>query len=682
MVCKSRAGLDAPAARLVAAAALFLLSVTVWAQVETELTPQAVAVGESVTLRIVVDHEEPSDVSIDPVVPAGFRISGGPTIRPINVAVSNERTRAVEITFQLIATTAGRFVVAPIPLEVAGQRYETEPKLVEIGEATERSRVPFQCRWVAVNEELVAGQSTVVSLEMYNVREYTYPTSVSVTVPTNAIFEEIQGVGTIAQKSVDGIELLAIPVAAFMLTPPGPGSVTIPKAIVEADGMSVVADETNLSVAPAPEAIESSGAVGTFVLESETDKESLSIGETVTFRLRVSGTGNLHFLRFPDIEVSGFDVEMDRIDDAFEPVESGYTGYRERTLRLRPSRDGVAQISVDPLVFFEPDRGRIRRLTVDVPGITVTSVKMPQPQEEDSLPFVLLDAAQIGALRRSTAYQNPLSYGWLLPGLLLLVARLLWKRQGTTLLLLVCMSGFVLIAATSDPMSQVDEMVELAAHHYENEEIPEAIAIMEDVSRQFPHLSGVHYNLAVLYFQVGELPRSAYAAREAIRMNPRERLYRQGLAIIEESGGIEHSIRPKQFVHPGIFFGSLTIATNLLCVVLAFAWRRQRGGVVLAEVVLVLAVIASATMLVVSARTASAPTGVILSEITLLRIPDDNAAGWREVAAATAVDIVATQSGHVLVRTGIGHEGWADIGEVLWHENPEEGTLRYLSSQL
>ena len=99
-------------------------------------------------------------------------------------------------------------------------------------------------------------------------------------------------------------------------------------------------------------------------------------------------------------------------------------------------------------------------------------------------------------------------------------------------------------------------------------------------------------------------------------------------------------------------------------------------------ILLLLAVVMSATMVVVTARSVDAEVGVILKDITLRRIPDHEAAGWRDIGAGTAVEIVATRSDHVLVRTDIGHEGWAAVADVLWHANPAVATLRYSSADL
>ncbi|MFW5689625.1 MAG: BatD family protein, partial [Spirochaetota bacterium] len=184
MVCKSRSrrfGRPAGLVVLLLAAAL-----SAHAQVTATLSEQTIAVGERVSYIITIDHEEPGDVEIrSPDFPA-LRVVEGPTIRPVSILTGSERQRAVEVRFTFEAEEAGRYVLPAVPVSVAGQPYLTNVRLIEIGERRNRARVPFLARWVGPERALHAGEARVFTLEIYNVPEYLYPSSVSVGAPQNA----------------------------------------------------------------------------------------------------------------------------------------------------------------------------------------------------------------------------------------------------------------------------------------------------------------------------------------------------------------------------------------------------------------------------------------------------------------------------------------------------------------
>src|SRR6056297_1860575 len=107
MVCEQGIRRLARSAGLVA---LLLVAPVVHAQLETELSEQAIAVGERVSYVITIDHEEPSDVSVRAPDFPGVRVVEGPTVRPVSVLAGSERDRAIEVRFTLEAIAAGRYI--------------------------------------------------------------------------------------------------------------------------------------------------------------------------------------------------------------------------------------------------------------------------------------------------------------------------------------------------------------------------------------------------------------------------------------------------------------------------------------------------------------------------------------------------------------------------------------------
>ena len=660
-------------ARLVAL--LLALSVPAHAQLTTELSEQSIAVGERVSLLITIDHEEPADVDVPTLSLPGVRVVEGPTIRPVSILTTTGRDRAVEVRFVLEATDAGRYVLPPTEVRVAGQSYLTTPRLLTIGELRNRSSVPFLARWVGSDRSPFVGEAGVYALEVYNVTDYLYPSSVSLGSAQNAIFEEIQGLGSIEQYTVDGVTLYAIPVAVFMVTPSEPGTMRLPEAEIVVESLRAVAAPRSIEVRELPPAVEQSGAVGAFVYTVQLEPMTFPRAETAQLRIRVSGSGNLHFLAIPEPEFTGFVIEREEYRSSFVPAERGYQGVTERVLTLRPTGTDGHTISAPDLVYLNPDRDRVLRMSARTLTPTIVETNQPVDASGEELTIELLDRSEIASMERRIWYDDPVAYGGLVPGLLVLVASRIWKRRHVTAVVFIACATLLLTDAYSDRLPWTD--IDRGLRSHDAGDITGAVSAFETAFRAVPDSPGVNHNLAVLYFQTGDVPRSVLAAREAIRLAPFSRRSRELLDTVEQWAGINQTVPPPHLVHPDLFFLVLAVLVNALFVGIALTRRRRRARSVIAAGLVILLVSGALAGLVVTAVGHERRLGVVLDDVTLRRIPGSNAAGWLPVQSGAAVRVLARHRDSLLVQTVLGLEGWVDLQDLLWPGLPSRSPTRY-----
>ncbi|MFW5849684.1 MAG: tetratricopeptide repeat protein [Spirochaetota bacterium] len=673
MVCQSRIRRFNRSAGLVV-----LLVGLVWsagAQIRTELSDQAIAVGERVSYVITIRHEEPEDVEVRPPDFPGLRLVEGPSVRPISILGPEERVRSIEVRFVLEAVAAGRYVLPEIPVNVAGQPYLTDARLIEIGERTNRNSVPYLARWTGAGRPVHHGEARVYELEIYNATEYLYPSSVTVRPPQNAILEEVQGLGTIEQYTVDGVTLYAIPVAVFMVTASEPGTLELPEATIATPSLSAVAPRKEVPVESLPPAAEPTGAVGSFVYEAAIEPATILPSETAQLRLRVSGSGNLHFLAIPEPELTGFQIEHDDTTSSYSPTESGYEGYRERVLTLRPTGGGRHAIDVGEFAYFEPVSGRVMRSRPPNPEPHVLTMDGALQGSSAEFATAMLGASEIAAMERRTWYDDPLAYGWFVPGLLFLVALRVWKRGSSAMLLLLACGSFMLTDSISERLPWDD--IDRGLRRYEEGNLDAAVSAFERAARQAPDSPGINHNLGVLYFHLGDLPRAVFAIREAIRLAPMASAPRSLLGTVEASAGIDRSVPPPHLVHPDLLFFALAVLVNGLFVGIALAHGRKRGWLTIAGILVIVISLGVLAGLVRSAVEHEEQLGVVRGEVTLQRIPGDDADGWLPVRSGSAVHVVSRQDEFLLVRTSLGLEGWVRVEDLLWPENPANDVLRY-----
>ncbi len=126
-----------------------------------------------------------------------------------------------------------------------------------------------------------------------------------------------------------------------------------------------------LNVKPLPKSPEHfNGAVGNFNVKAETDTREVRANEAITYRLTVSGAGNLMLIDAPNIDFPKvFEVYDPQINDNINRTSNGITGSRTFEWILIPRNQGDYEIPEVSFVFFDPNSGRY--ITKRLPAIPV-----------------------------------------------------------------------------------------------------------------------------------------------------------------------------------------------------------------------------------------------------------------------------------------------------------------------
>lgn len=120
----------------------------------------------------------------------------------------------------------------------------------------------------------------------------------------------------------------------------------------------------NINVRPLPPAPDKfSGAVGTFSVKSSLDKNSVKANEAITYRLTVSGHGNLILLDAPEIDFPKvFEVYDPKVSDKINRGDNGISGSRTFEWVLVPQSQGNYEIPAVDYVYFDPASGQYKTL--------------------------------------------------------------------------------------------------------------------------------------------------------------------------------------------------------------------------------------------------------------------------------------------------------------------------------
>jgi hypothetical protein len=123
----------------------------------------------------------------------------------------------------------------------------------------------------------------------------------------------------------------------------------------------------NVSPLPKPQPADFSGAVGKFSASTTLEPQTLRTNEAATYTFVVKGTGNIKYLKTPDIDfgpgVEEYDPESES-DAHFNGQDM--TGTFTATYTIVPQQVGEMNVASNKFVYFDPSKGQY--VTIDLPG--------------------------------------------------------------------------------------------------------------------------------------------------------------------------------------------------------------------------------------------------------------------------------------------------------------------------
>ncbi|MFP4205773.1 MAG: hypothetical protein ACLFRR_06755 [Spirochaetaceae bacterium] len=642
-------------------------------QLSSSLEPRKVAAGERFELVIratdLPDAEELSveDLSIkEPLYPESIDRMAGPSI--VEIGASGPQSRRVEITIPFRATDPGRMVIEPIRLEDdRGNTWQTERHLVEVTVSESEDTIPFDVAWNTPVDRIYEGQTIPLYLEIERATSFAFPDRIDVDPPEDAVFEEVQGLGSVASEVVSGVEILRYPIATFLLTPQTDGEVVIPPAEVGASARAGRAEALTLDVRPLPEEVRETLAVGSYRFSVELSEHRLTEGEAAVLTLRAEGTGNLDFFRFPEVDAGEIRVGTAGEHGEVAPVPRGLVGSREQRLRIAPEEPGEHQVTVEPFTWLDPETGEIgsdgpHRFTLEV-----RPAEASVAEAREDIAFDPLTVDQIRRMQPWEMYRIPAFYLLFLPPVVAVVLTLAGfsVRRGGMLALLVLPLVTVLLAATP-PRELPREELERSVAALEEDNLAEALWRLRRMEDEYPRSPGILYNLGYASYLADERAGTVYALREALRIRPMFRQAGEALQWVEEQYELDRQVQHRARVHPDVALTALFVLAYLLTGLLIRMRRRGGARHAIGFISTVLFLFGAVVLMVYAMRTSAVPTAVVETENAVLtQVPVAEAEQWLSLPAGTAVRPLETYGGYRLVRTGFGVEGWIDDNDLM-----------------
>lgn len=372
------------------------------------LSQNEVGLNQQFVLNVEVAGTQQLDR--DPTVPdlsafAAYLGSGTST----SMQMSNGRTSVtLTIQYQFRATAEGQFVIGPITVPAAGQTLTTEPLTIRVTSAPSGrggggadggvnpddlfiTATPSK-EAVYVNEPVTVEYRifTRVNVDGYNLTEQ----------PSTAGFwaEELPDpVGGVEQVVRNGVQYASSVIRRVALFPTSSGRKAIDPMTIEAQvrvqrrsrgffddpffGRSrsrpvVIASDTveiDVSPLPAGEPPSFTGLVGRFDVATSFDRTDLSTNDALTFRLEVSGTGNIRTVTPPELGFpADFEVYPPDVTEQVEPSGDGVRGRKVFEYVVVPRAPGNVAVPPVELAYFNSDTDAYAVATSDPITLRIT----------------------------------------------------------------------------------------------------------------------------------------------------------------------------------------------------------------------------------------------------------------------------------------------------------------------
>jgi len=463
---------------------------SVWAQasavrVTASAEPMKVEVGQTVVLTVRVEGA-PTTVVQTPERPAVENLAprqSTPSTRRIQSSDGEVSQRGVAFSWRFRPEAPGTARIRPVTVTVRGEEHTTGRIEVQVASPTDRPSVPtlthpgggsanatlterdLFVRATATTDRVYQNQQIVAEYRLYyrpGIRLRRSRLAGSWDAP--GFWREELNVAsrpTPQQRRAYGQTYQTVILKRVALFPTRPGTLHIDPLRIETEAQGTMRMRQNgptlrgryesvrlasrslsVDVQPLPDAAPPAfdGAVGQFLISAGTDVDSASVGDAVSLRVQVEGTGSLTTLSAPELEVPA-------VVEAYEPTAETDIERRGRqiqgtktfTYTLVPRTGG--RIALPPVTFsyFDPDAGRYETLRAEVPPLHVSGEASSQVtgRTGDGLPvgdvtaLMAADEARWTRTDRAPLHRQPWAYVLLLVPILLVGGGVAYRRWGT-----------------------------------------------------------------------------------------------------------------------------------------------------------------------------------------------------------------------------------------------------------
>ncbi len=332
-------------------------------------------------------------------------------------------TQTVTVSYIYIANTVGSVTIPPVTVNAGGKKLTARGATFKVLPAESRpqqqqaqpSRQPgmpatpapqgsnsaispsdFQIRVTFSKSKVYEMEAVIASIKIYTRHEFNVPTVLEQPVFEGFLSEELEPSQQVSRESLNGQIYYAIEIKRCLLYPQKAGDLTITAGRYDVPVLARVpvsagffttysVQETRVTTPrhtatihvtplPQPQPEGFSGAVGKFSISTELtpNAELLRTNEAATYSYIIKGTGDIKFLRQPELTFpSDFDAYTPKTDIDTHIQGADMAGTYRVDYPIVPQQTGKYEIGGQNYVYFDPSAGKYVTLSTPVYKVNV-----------------------------------------------------------------------------------------------------------------------------------------------------------------------------------------------------------------------------------------------------------------------------------------------------------------------
>lgn len=375
-----------------------ILNINAQDVVFTASAPRAVTINETFRLTYSINANPKSFVAPEFV---NFDILAGPsTSQSTNMQWINgqmSKSTNYSFTYVMVPKAVGKFTIEPAEVEVQKEKHKSNPLVIEVvkdrsndptnttTENTQGADIPKDNLFLKIlpsTKSVFEGEHLVVTIKLYTrvgISGFKDSEMPSFKGFFKQVIEEPQQI-QFTRENVDGVLYETGVLQKVVLYPQQNGKIEIDPArldlfIRQKSGTTSVFDDffgssyqniekriiapgltVNVKPLPSENKPESfNNAVGIYSMTANLDKTDIKANEAITYKVKISGTGNLKLIEAPTIEFSpDFEIYDPKITENIKNAETGSTGSKTFEYLIIPRHEGNYKIPKVEFSYFDP----------------------------------------------------------------------------------------------------------------------------------------------------------------------------------------------------------------------------------------------------------------------------------------------------------------------------------------
>ena len=574
--------------------------------------------------------------------------------------------RLVEALAKIQLTRSGIFSLGSF--RILSNGWEAVTSATElIGLERDEANLPYPVfvEWRTLPKMFWQSQAVPIVLEARNLTSLILADATLLREAPVGLLEDVRNLETVQTRQFGGDVLYDVPMASWIWTVNEQGRFEFPAVRISVGGLSRWVEARAVDVLPLPEEAQESSAVGRFKLDVSWDEGPYSVGDIVSVRVRVSGTGNLNVLKLPAPELKSAVLVGKGSSSSYVPTLMGYEGWREEKFDFQLDEIGNLSLLVPEWVWFDPEDG-LREWT----GFR-TSLFASDTEAHGSNADLLL-GPHLFRYRKSVFHWRNGYWAFLyLPGFLVLMILFLLGRMGkldkelrifdmnSTALSLapLLLAALLLPVSAQNPVSK-SELASRAVESARRGDWKTAAELYAEFEEGWEHPGFLH-DFSIVHMELGKPDVAMASIRRALFLRPGVRRFKKTLGVLEEGLGFSNQVPLTLAFPPALVFIPLLLGVNGFFFSLVFLMFRRGVREFNFLVLCTFFLLSSIAAVGVCDYLWNRHTAAVREDSEPLRkIPSPLATDWVQLPAGELLSIVAFKNDDCLVRTGYGLEGW------------------------